>query len=302
MPNAKPRPTPDVELVLRPARDRAYVHFENAAAHPFEAQATRLGRKNAWWLADAALLAYWDPQQAIPRFRQAGLAAELLEADGLQCYVAVADRVVIVAFRGTEPDDWHDLFDDARFALTPWDDLKTNVHAGFRDSLGRGWNALKARLDALSGSRRVWFTGHSLGGALATLAADRYAATAGLATIGSPRVGDAAFADRFDARFGPRALRYVNDADLVTHVPPPRPFPYKHVGERRHIDPKGVVSPQPPGVEHVFADLIGTASHIAEVVHGLDTGLLRTAPDFLLDHMPCGYTVDIWNDFVLNGD
>jgi triacylglycerol lipase len=302
MPITKPRPTPDIALVLHPEQDPDYVHFENAFAHPFEAHATSLGRKNAWWLADAALLTYWDPEQAIPRFQGAGLRAEFIEADGLQGYLAVADQFVIVAFRGTEPDDWQDLFDNAQFVLAPWDRPGTNVHAGFKDALEDVWDDLQVRLDALSTSRRVWFAGHSLGGALATLAADRFPATAGLSTIGSPRVGDSAFAQSFDARFGPRTLRYVREADIVTHVPPPFPFPYSHVGERRHIDSEGDVSPQPPGLEHFFTALIGTAEHVAEVIQGLNSGTLQTAPDFLLDHMPRGYTVDVWNDFARNGD
>lgn len=302
MPTTKPRPESDIAFVLHPERDTRYVHFENAAAHPFEAHATRLGRKGAWWLADAALLAYWDGEEAIPRFDSAGLAAELIEADGLECYVASADQFVIVAFRGTEPDDWRDLLDNVQAILIPWDRPGTNVHSGFKQSLERVWRRLEGRLDALSASRRVWFTGHSLGGALATLAADRFSKSAGICTIGSPRVGDSAFARGFDARFRSHALRYVNDADIVTHVPPPVLLPYKHVGGLRHIDPDGNVSPQPPALEHFFADLIGNAAHVAEVVQGLETGVLRTAPDFLLDHMPRAYTVDIWNDFVRNGD
>jgi triacylglycerol lipase len=289
-------------FVLHPEQDAQYLHFENAATHPFEAHATRLGRKNAWWLADAALLAYWEPQEAIRRFQAAGLTAEPMEADGLQCYLASTDQFVIVAFRGTEPDDWHDLFDIAQFVPVPWDRPGTNVHAGFKRSLKRVWKQLERRLDMLSASRRVWFAGHSLGGALATLAADRFPASAGICTIGSPLIGDSAFAHGFDARFGSRALRYVNNADIVTHVPPPVPFGYEHLGGLRHIDPHGGVSTEPPLFDHLFGDLIGAASHVAEVVHDLAQGALHTAPDFLLDHMPRAYTVDIWNDFARNGD
>ena len=302
MPTVKPRPESDIAFVLHPERDTHYVHFENGAAHPFEAHAASLGRKSAWWLADAALLAYWDREQAIPRFDSAGLIAEFIEVAGLECYLASADQFVIVAFRGTELDDWQDLFDNVQFIPVPWDRPGTKVHSGFKQSLERVWTQLQGRLDALSVSRRVWFTGHSLGAALATLAADRFSKSAGICTIASPRVGDSAFARGFDARFGSRALRYVNDTDIVTHVPPPVPFPYRHLGGLRHIDPDGNVSTEPPPLDSLFADVIGSASHVAEVVRDLETGVLRTAPDFLLDHMPRAYTVDIWNDFARNGD
>ena len=46
----------------------------------------------------------------------------------------------------------------------------------------------------------------------------RLPATAGVCTMGSPRVGDREFAAAFDVRFGARAARYVNDADIVTHA------------------------------------------------------------------------------------
>jgi len=34
-------------------------------------------------------------------------------------YVVVGDGFAIVTFRGTEPDQSSDIFDDARFALAP---------------------------------------------------------------------------------------------------------------------------------------------------------------------------------------
>jgi hypothetical protein len=36
-------------------------------------------------------------------------------------------------------------------------------------------------------------------------------------------------------------------------------------------------------------------------VEALEAKAIRRAPDFLLDHMPRGYAVDIWNDLDANG-
>lgn len=77
------------------------------------------------------------------------------------------------------------------------------------------WRRCKARglawrLEELGRTRSVWFTGHSLGAALATLAADLFEPARGVCTLGSPRVGDVAFATLFDARFRQRSARYVN--------------------------------------------------------------------------------------------
>ena len=80
-------------------------------------------------------------------------------------------------------------------------------------------------------SKRIVFVGHSLGGALATLAA---AGTKALFpqlaiecfTFGSPRVGNAAFASYFDAVIS-KSVRCVHADDKVTKHPT---LFYKHVG------------------------------------------------------------------------
>lgn len=298
--STRPRPTPDITLVFHPQRDSSYVHFLNGDSHPFDAHATRLGRRNAWWLADAALLSYWTPDEVRERYLRAGFQAEPVFAGTTQCYVAWNDQVVLVTFRGTEPGEPGDLLDDLTFVLAPWDRPHQHVHVGFKMALERVWNALSARLAPLAATRPVWFSGHSLGAALATLAADRYPTSAGVCTLGAPRIGDWQFAASHTTRFGPRSLRYVNDADVITHLP--LPLPYQHAGMPRFIDPSGHVSPMRPTLHHYFAALVGDAGHVREVRLALDCGQLQHAPDFLLDHMPRGYSVDLWNDYVRFGD
>jgi triacylglycerol lipase len=290
----RPRAHPDLRFVFHPEADHGYRHFDGHHTVPFNAGAAMLTRANAWWLAEAALLAYWDPDEARQRFAAAGLAAEFVEDGDTQAYVAATPGAVLVAFRGTEQDRLGDAFDDARFGLV----RATHgfVHEGFRNALDRIWTALVGKLTPLAASRTVWFTGHSLGGALATLAADRFPGTAGVCTIGSPRVGDRAFAAAFDDRFGDRAARYVNDADIVTHVPTPFPLPYAHVGRLRHITSDGRITGQAPALAHFVRDVFGNLGHVQDVVDALQAGVMRRAPDFLLDHMPRGYTVDMWND------
>lgn len=298
----KTRPIRRIELVFHPERDSDYRHFEDAKSHPFDTSASGLGRRNAWWLADAALLAYWDAEHAGPRFAAAGLAATAFNQQGVDGYVATGDGFAIVTFRGTEPDQSSDIFDDARFALVPWDGTGASVHAGFLGALDRVWPLLAPQLEALAPGHRIWFTGHSLGAALATLAAARFPHTAGVCTLGSPRVGNRAFASAFSSRFGARARRYVADTDVVTHVPPPAPLPYKHVDELRQIDPDGAVTAVRPALTHFFNALFGDAQHLRQVVTLLRTGSMTAAPKFLLDHMPAGYAIDIWNDYARHGD
>jgi pimeloyl-ACP methyl ester carboxylesterase len=67
-------------------------------------------------------------------------------------------------------------------------------------------------------------TGHSLGAALATLAALDFP-TAKLINFGSPLVGDAGFAAQFIDR---EVARYVHCCDVITRVPLPR-FDRQHI-------------------------------------------------------------------------
>lgn len=291
----KPRPTPDPQFVFHPDSDTDYLHFDGHEDAPFDPQATSMTRANAWWLADAALLSYWDPPEAIARFNRAGLTAEFIGQADTQAYVASNAQVVLVSFRGTQPGSVGDIVSDALVHLVEW--THGTVHLGFREALERVWPSIASKLTSLASSRSVWFSGHSLGAALATLAADRFTSTAGVCTIGSPRVGDRLFAATFDARFGSRALRFVNDTDIVTHVPTPFPLPYNHVGALRQIASNGVITTQPPVLTHFVGDVFGNVRHLAETMDAVRSGTISTAPDFLLDHMPRGYTVDIWNDF-----
>jgi hypothetical protein len=207
-----------------------------------------------------------------------------------------------VAFRGTEPDQPSDVFDDAKFPLVGWDGSGALVHQGFRDAVARVWALVEPQITVLSPTHSVWFTGHSLGAALATLAASRFVNTAGVCTFGSPRVGDHEFATAFSTRFGARALRYVADTDVVTHVPPPLPLPYKHVDQLRQIDRRGAIGTDRPQFAHFFNDLIDNAQHLRQTLEAMHAGQITAAPKFLLDHMPAGYAVDVWNDYDANGN
>lgn len=122
-----------------------------------------------------------------------------------------------------------------RFALSleastvTWPDGGT-VHAGVADA----FNSVRAKVrDWLAHPRdmKAVFTGHSLGRALATLAASQWTAS-NVITFGSPSVGNAAFADTVKAD---AVARYVDCCDIVTRVPP-KMTSYPHVGSALYIE------------------------------------------------------------------
>lgn len=142
-----------------------------------------------------------------------GLDAEYVNQENTDCYVAWESAAVIVAFRGTESDQWKDMLTDARVAQIPWKWSAGQVHAGFAAAVEAIWPKLTVVVDKLAQTRTVWFCGHSLGAALATLAADRYARSRGVCTFGSPRMGSPALAAAFTQKFVNKTLRFVNDHD-----------------------------------------------------------------------------------------
>jgi hypothetical protein len=144
-------------------------------------------------------------------------------SDGFVAHAADAPFTV-VAFRGTEPNKPEDLLADLAARAVPCTFAPGRVHRGFLAAYEAVRRPLRAVLDPLPAGTRVVFAGHSLGAAVATLAAADHAGLRGsagcqLVTFGSPRVGDATFAASLA---GVAAQRVVHCADVVTRVPPER--------------------------------------------------------------------------------
>jgi hypothetical protein len=285
-----PEPTP---VNLAPPHPD-YTYFESANENPFRPEATGFDPVNAAWLADAALLAYGLGDLIPRKVGDAGLTGAEVEefADrGTECFVLHTPEVILGAFRGTQVDhvsnpinhlrqgldippllfpNLMDTITDARFI--PGLD---GTHLGFQEALARVWTDVRSFLAGLRAKkeRPVWFTGHSLGGALATLAAKAYGREKlqGLYTFGSPRVGNADFASAFDVP----CVRFVHGHDLVTQVPPiDLVLRYTHVGEPvMHITTEGTVVENP----------------------SLKDPVVRVSLPSLNDHAPIYYASKLWN-------
>ena len=153
----------------------------------------------------------------------------------LQAVVLRNAAALVFVFRGTK--ETQDLLTDAAFALLPVS-LVSSVHAGFWMSLDAAYTELRD-LALAAGTRRIWITGHSLGGALANLLAYRLQqdgiAAKGVYTYGSPRVGNAGFALTYKALFADRPTqRWVNANDPIA-LAFPAELGYMHVGQYNHI-------------------------------------------------------------------
>ena len=149
--------------------------------------------------------------------------------------IGATHDAVILAFRGTltiDTANWHAFWD----SVLDWlDDADTKhisvpyaaglVHQGFADSLETLWGQLVPSLRRLTaGGLPVFVTGHSKGGALATLASLRLLheermTPAGIFTFGAPRAGDTQFANAYNSAISAH-WRFENSNDIVPHLPP----------------------------------------------------------------------------------
>lgn len=192
---------------------------------------------NALWLAELSRLVYRHdteeesppPQPTRTSFlvnagfkqrqfflsRETGTQAMLVEFGGTSPFT-------ILVFRGTEKNikDYLTDLEIGKFLLAR---NKKDAHAGFTEALDSVWSKIDAALAQLNCP--IFYTGHSLGAALATLAAARHAPSA-VYTFGSPRVGNQAF---IASLCNVPIYRIVDDEDVVTTVPS-EALGFRHVG------------------------------------------------------------------------
>lgn len=212
---------------------------------PFVSDASAYSLSNAYWLARAARIAYQDKDQIEQAVRQIGLDRFAFLSQGdTEGFVAANDRIIVVAFRGTQPSHLKDLLADARIHKVPGP-LGGLVHSGFLHAFELVESAMIDAVRSFRDQRQsLWCTGHSLGAALAVIAVAKLLADGqtvnGLYDFGQPRVGDQAFVNEFERRINGCYFRFVNNNDTVTRVPP-REFGYDHMGALRYIDTEGTI-------------------------------------------------------------
>ncbi len=210
------------------------------------ANATGFNAENALSLALAARVVYNEPQEVKKKLALAGYNRfRWFDERGTQAMVASDDENILLAFRGTEPTCLFDIMTDLDVNMVPGPFGR--VHDGFNCAVKLLIYDIAFTINTFrNNNQALWITGHSLGGALAKLAAAWLSAEKvffnGLYTFGSPRVGDQTFAEHFDVRFKTRTFRFVNHNDLVTRVPM-RSMGFRHAGTHYYFNDKGSLLP-----------------------------------------------------------
>jgi triacylglycerol lipase len=227
--------------------------------------------RRALAMAELAMIAYNDEAEAQQAAALIGFPeTQLFDKDGSQAYRFRNRHDVVVACRGTEPTEWNDLQADANAVMAVVGTFG-KVHSGFNREVDDLWPLLE---EMLAGNMQpVWFCGHSLGAAMATICANRVTTSSiaskprELHTFGSPRVGCRKY-----IRHAPVThYRWVHNNDVVTRVPPAW-MGYRHAGQEIYLDRYGRIR-----------KLTGVWRS-RDRWRGLVTGLSKWKLDLLADH------------------
>jgi triacylglycerol lipase len=190
--------------------------------------------------AELSMIAYNDEQETKRAAEIIGLPdVTLYDRDGSQAYRLRNDDDCVIACRGTEPNEWNDIRADAN-AVSVVAETAGKVHCGFKTEVDDLWPMLETAL--MGNVQPLWFCGHSLGAAMATICAGRCflshieSLPNQLFTFGSPRVGNKRYINFVKLDH----FRYVNNNDIVTRVPPAL-FGFRHCGSEVYLNRDGKI-------------------------------------------------------------
>lgn len=202
---------------------------------PFEFNTRGYSKANAIRMAEFSQLAYMKEAYARSLLASPNWGFDKMvwiedDATDTQAFAAATADYIVVSFRGTKEP--RDFLTDLMIRKKPFlgngksESGFGEVHRGFNMAFESVRDQLKATLDAFEAEqsgRPIFVTGHSLGAALAQLAA-LYLASVGkdvasVYTYGSPRVGNKDFQRGYESLLKDRTFLHINNSDIVTTIP-----------------------------------------------------------------------------------
>ena len=218
---------------------------------------TKLNHGNAYWMARLSDVAYNGKDKPDEKGILKELKAEdsrFMDVvpsfkDNAQAILVEHEEYFCMAFRGTdEIRDWFDNFD--------FDKVEKHgceFHEGFYRQVSKVWTNLEAehklRKKNRKNPRPMFFTGHSLGGAMATIATaiwvledDRQFTST--YTFGQPRAVTSGTDQTLNSLVGKKFFRFHHNNDFVPRVPL-RVQDFRHVGQYIYINRDGEIHDEP---------------------------------------------------------
>ncbi len=200
-----------------------------------------------------------------------GFIVRPIDNSEAETFILESENDLIIVCRGTEVKELSDITADIKTWPKRSRVGKGLVHDGFQDYAQKVWPEIVRAIKGLN--KKLWFTGHSLGGAMVSIMAiycridealpDPYA----LYTYGSPRIGNKRFVLQCDFLHE----RWVNNIDIVANLPP-LIFGYRHFGQKMYFDYDG---------KRRELTLIQT---LKDRVYGLLMGLKSGKINYFVDH------------------
>lgn len=190
---------------------------------------------------NAAMLSYSERNKIKVRNEKLYEYSSFFEYDETQGFIGSTGKKMLIAFRGS--DSLKDWIRSARFKkrVLPYESMKSKirVHSGFVEAYHIIQDFIHAHIK-MHKPETVIITGHSLGGALATLCALDIEYNFGVkpkcVVFGCPRVGNLHFKRSFNRRV-PNLTRVINGCDIITRIPSIFML-YFHVGKKFSIGTK----------------------------------------------------------------
>lgn len=201
--------------------------FQSDLAHSFDL-ARFVASPITEGLAKVCELSYEPPETLETSLNQLGFDwQESLLNDGMFCCLATRDGSLVVAFRGT--DQFGDILFDLDFR--PLEIGGGMAHKGFQEAYKVLQKDLIRKIQSIP-HKNLWITGHSLGGAMAVLCGydlvrNQREEVTGVVTFGQPLLCKEDLANSVKDALGDRYVRFVNNKDIITRVPPN----YVHCGQ-----------------------------------------------------------------------
>ena len=240
-------------------------------------------------LAELSMIAYLPEAEVIKLAHSLGyIEVQFFDNDGSQAYSFANDNDIVIACRGTEPNEWNDLKADMDAAKALAETVG-RVHRGFKKEVDDLWPLLEKKL--ANDTRKLWFTGHSLGGAMATICAGRCLLSTiktspeHLCTFGSPRVGNKRYINHAKIDY----FRWVNNNDIVTRSPPAW-MGYRHTGKEMYLNADGKLKQ------------LNAKQRSVDMWKGFVSGLKRKELDHFSDHLIDRYIEYIYAEAIDRGE
>lgn len=232
--------------------------------------------------AEVSMMSYLPPAEINKAAGKLGFVdGKFFNSDGSQAYLFYSKHDSVVVCRGTEANEWNDIKADVN-AISALAETVGRVHRGFKAEADDIWPYVEEVL--ADNDLPLWFCGHSLGGAMATICAGRCMVSPirtepeELYTFGSPRVGDRAYVQHVKLEH----YRWVNNNDVVTRVPPTW-LGYRHSGKELYLNNVGSIQ-----------ELNGWR-RVKDRLKGFLSGLTRFKIDQLSDHSTREYIDHIFS-------